>query len=452
MELPVYELTIDDFAEDRVEAIAFVDNPAIQRNWMAFANEKISFDFDDTLSTADGKAKAKEYISQGADIYIISARDSKEGMYSVADELGIDHSRIYATGSNFAKVEKVKELGITKHFDNNPDVVSQLEGIGVKFAFFKFNAVDTEKRIVAGPLMVAEMPIYRNYQGKEFFVKFSAKTIESIVDKFMQEGRITAFNYMHNEEQVISDVYLQQSFIIDSTKGINTPKGYETLADGSWFGFVKVNNDEIWNDFVKTGKLKGFSVEGNFSQKEQFNNQIMTKLEEMLDKLDKKLFGSQETPATEQKVFGSAKLTDGTEITWEGELAQGSPVMLADGSVAPDGQHTLEDGTVISIVGGVVESIAEPVETPEEVNMSAEIEALKLHVAELKSAIESMPKVEAPKDFSNEIEALKETNKELFEAMKVIIESKDDSNKKDAFKKSEKPLTKVDVMIERYKK
>lgn len=359
MELPVYELTIDDFAEDRVEAIAFVDVPAIQRNWMAFNDQ-------------------------------------------------------------------------TK---------------------FEFSAVDTEKRIVAGPLMVAEMPIYRNYQGKEFFVKFSAKTIEQIVDKFMAEGRINAFNYMHNEEQVISDVYLQQSFIIDSTKGINTPKGYEALADGSWFGFVKVNNDEIWNDFVKTGKLKGFSVEGNFSQKEQFNNQIMSKIEQLLEKLNTKFFGEETKvePTEAEKTFGSAKLTDGTEIKWEGELAQGSPIMLADGSVAPDGQHTLEDGTVISVVGGVVESIAEPqsAETEVEVNMSAELESLKLQVTELKSAIESLPKPEAPKDFSAEFMDFK---KEVFEAMKEFIQSADESTKKDTFKKADAPLTKWEIMAQNKQK
>ncbi len=26
----------------------------------------------------------------------------------------------------------------------------------------------------------------------------------------------------------------------------------------------KVNNDEIWADYVKTGKVKGFSLEGMF--------------------------------------------------------------------------------------------------------------------------------------------------------------------------------------------
>jgi hypothetical protein len=32
-------------------------------------------------------------------------------------------------------------------------------------------------------------------------------------------------------------------------------------------GAVKVNNDEIWNNFVKTGKVKGFSIEGYFADK-----------------------------------------------------------------------------------------------------------------------------------------------------------------------------------------
>ena len=36
---------------------------------------------------------------------------------------------------------------------------------------------------------------------------------------------------------------------------------------GSWVGSVKVDNDEVWNDYVKTGKVKGFSIEGYFADK-----------------------------------------------------------------------------------------------------------------------------------------------------------------------------------------
>lgn len=95
--------------------------------------DRVSFDYDGTLSTQDGKLKAEEEIKSGSIVYIISARDSKDGMLGTADNLGIPHDRVYATGSNKAKVEKIIELGISKHYDNNQDVIDELGSIGEKF-------------------------------------------------------------------------------------------------------------------------------------------------------------------------------------------------------------------------------------------------------------------------------------------------------------------------------
>ena len=95
---------------------------------------KISFDFDDTLNTKRGKELAKLEISKGNTLYIISARNDKSGMLAVADELVIPHSRVFATGSNKAKIEKVRELGIERHIDNNSEVISKLPiRVGKKF-------------------------------------------------------------------------------------------------------------------------------------------------------------------------------------------------------------------------------------------------------------------------------------------------------------------------------
>jgi len=94
---------------------------------------KISFDYDGTISTAKGTEFAQRFIDKGDTVYIISARSRKGGMLDKADQLGILHSRVYATGSNEAKVAKVKELGISKHYDNNPDVIKALGSIGVLF-------------------------------------------------------------------------------------------------------------------------------------------------------------------------------------------------------------------------------------------------------------------------------------------------------------------------------
>ena len=95
-----------------------------------FKANRISFDYDGTLSTLKGKELAKLKISQGNILYIISARHSIDGMLSTAKELGIPTDRIYATGSNKAKVEKVLSLGIDTHYDNNQDVINELKGIG----------------------------------------------------------------------------------------------------------------------------------------------------------------------------------------------------------------------------------------------------------------------------------------------------------------------------------
>ena len=94
------------------------------------AGEKISFDFDGTLTTKRGYEKAKQLINEGAEVYIISARQEKDGMLPKANELDIPVGRVYAMGSNQAKIEKVKELGIVTHYDNNVDVIRALRGIG----------------------------------------------------------------------------------------------------------------------------------------------------------------------------------------------------------------------------------------------------------------------------------------------------------------------------------
>jgi hypothetical protein len=48
---------------------------------------------------------------------------------------------------------------------------------------------------------------------------------------------------------------------------------------GSWVVSMKVNNDLIWTDFVKTGKVKGFSIEGYFADKLEMSLQKENELE-----------------------------------------------------------------------------------------------------------------------------------------------------------------------------
>jgi soluble P-type ATPase len=94
---------------------------------------KISFDYDDTLSTKKGSDLAKEFIAKGKEVYIISARNLKVGMIDKARSLGIPLNRVFATGSNENKIAKIKELGIEEHYDNNENVIKKLGSIGRLF-------------------------------------------------------------------------------------------------------------------------------------------------------------------------------------------------------------------------------------------------------------------------------------------------------------------------------
>ena len=111
--------------------------------------------------------------------------------------------------------------------------------------------------------MVAELPIYRRDEQGEYYGLFTAEDIYNIRNKFFKKNYTQEVNAMHDSNQMIEGVYMIESFIIDSDRGIHSPSGFK-LSNGSWFGSYKVDNDEVWNDFVKTGEFKGFSVEGVF--------------------------------------------------------------------------------------------------------------------------------------------------------------------------------------------
>jgi hypothetical protein len=127
---------------------------------------------------------------------------------------------------------------------------------------YKFSAIE-EKRIISGPLMVADLPIYRRDSSGEYYGVFQKEDIYNLRNKFFKQSLDKSVNIMHDSAQMVDGVYMIESFLIDSTRGIFSPKGYN-LTDGSWFGSYKVDNDDIWNDFIKTGEFKGFSVEGLF--------------------------------------------------------------------------------------------------------------------------------------------------------------------------------------------
>jgi len=128
----------------------------------------------------------------------------------------------------------------------------------------KFEIISEEKRIISGPLMLADTPIFRSDDKLgDYYITISKDTILKIVQKFFKKGYQANVNVEHNPDYKVEDMVMFESFISDSARGIAPMKGFEDAPDGSWFGSMKVDNDFAWNE-VKEGNIKGFSVEGIF--------------------------------------------------------------------------------------------------------------------------------------------------------------------------------------------
>jgi hypothetical protein len=97
------------------------------------SGQLISFDYDDVFSTKKGFDLAVDEKAKGNLVYLISARSNKYNMTERATKAGIALNRVYAVGSNKAKIQKVLDLGIDMHYDNNPDVIDKLGKHGKLF-------------------------------------------------------------------------------------------------------------------------------------------------------------------------------------------------------------------------------------------------------------------------------------------------------------------------------
>ena len=288
--------------------------------------EKISIDYDGTLSTTKGELLAKQLISQGNDVYIVTARNSSDStpVNAIADKLGIPHSKIYYTNGK-SKWMKLNELGIKKHIDNNPNVLEDIKKHLplIKTQQFEYNvgglppyvdqlpkkkksyleefeyllnkeqmskqyfAADNEKHIVLGPAMIPDQKIFRkDSMGNPYYVYFSTDTIKMIADKYMK-NKYTDNNDMMHDGEAVPDVFVVESWIKESNNDKSTDYGFEKLPVGTWFVSMKINNPDIWSK-VKEHQLNGFSVSGYFEEVASFKKEelFLYKVAELLKNIE----------------------------------------------------------------------------------------------------------------------------------------------------------------------
>jgi hypothetical protein len=283
-----------------------------------------------------------------------------------------DESGIYAI--SLVDDPATKELFISLSAEKETDI--------------KLATVNEEKRLVVGPVLIPNQLILRNDPdgGEPFNITFEAETIKGIQEKFIKNGFQNNSTIEH-DGQFIEDVTFIETWIKeDDVHDKSVLYGFNQPI-GTLFAMQKVNNDEVWNDYIKTGKVKGFSIDGTKFGLEKINlNSNYMNLEAIANAIKEgfaaiKLSADEPTPEVVAVQLAQMKLNDGVTVLEAASFEAGQEVMIVaeDGTTtpAPVGEHELEDGSILVITeAGMIAEIKTKEEVPMEMSNDEKFESL----------------------------------------------------------------------------
>ena len=260
----------------------------------------------------------------------------------------------------------------------------------------KLAKVDEEKRILMGLVLQPNQLIYRvDEDGNEFEMFFSEQTIRDFSQNFFQSG--FQLNSKLEHDTPIDGVTFTESWLVaDPEKDKSAAYGLEYPV-GSWLVSMKVDNDDIWNNYIKTGELRGFSIDGmveleevNYKtdiQMSKSNKSILALLKDIVSKNEEQLevtLGSVKSGELDIQFEGDS-LEVGTAVFLIGENEE--RVQLADGTYQIDeaGEIVVKDGLVESMSEGEDEEVVEEPEPEVEAELKEEDEEKMVEANEAES-------------------------------------------------------------------
>jgi len=120
-----------------------------------------------------------------------------------------------------------------------------------------------DKRILMGAALIPDKPIYRNIDGEEFYIYFSKETIAKVAEKFYKDSNQKNATLEHS--QVIEGMTIFESWLVEDEQFDKSRKYGLNVPVGTWMISMKVDDEKIWQEYVKDDKVFGFSIEGQFA-------------------------------------------------------------------------------------------------------------------------------------------------------------------------------------------
>lgn len=187
----------------------------------------------------------------------------------------------------------------------------------------EFKTLDADQQILVAPVLLPNYKIHRKDGDFEYFVYATADTIKQAQINFFKKGYQAESQLEHKTK--IVDVCIYESWTIeDPNNDKANALGYKDLPKGTLMMSMKIDNKEVWDDYIKTGKVNGFSMDSYFKlelkniKKTNMNFSNQTLVDILTEALDKIKQTEQPTPL--EPVTSATTETIQTEVEAAAEV------------------------------------------------------------------------------------------------------------------------------------
>ena len=410
--IPVYDAIISD-EQTGMFKISLVDDPAVMSNFLAFDNNrKVQM-----YQVENEEKRLVRGVVMRAD-FPIYRYDKRLGEYYIIYKA----EQIRTMAEKYLLESRQNDVNLMHQQD------SDVNGVQMVQYFIKGNGISVEgfEGIADGSLF-AEFHIVNDeiwdavkegtYKGFSLEGVFDlvpeqdADKVEEIVDsldgafsRFFNDTKQFTMGKLKRFKAALLKA-LAEFAVVTTDKGILAWDGDEDLkvGDSVYLEDEEGNRTPAEDGEYKTDENKTIVVaDGKVA--DILDPEVEVDAPEVDETTEEAEEVAEETeePAEEDQTLASVA-TDKGDLLFEGELAEGTEVFVADeeGNRTPaeDGDYILEDGRTLKVAEGKVAEIVEaetpteeetPAESEEVAALKAENEALKAEVAILKSQVETL--------------------------------------------------------------
>ena len=184
-------------------------------------------------------------------------------------ELLIDENDLLLSGVNAISIVE------------NPAIASDFIALGDQKPIL-LAEVNKDKQILMGAALIPDKPIYRKDGDEEYYVYFSKETIAKTAEAFFRNNNQNNATLEHAE--VLDNMTVFESWIVEDPEYDKSKKYGLEVPEGTWMVSMKVDDKDVWDNYVKDNKVFGFSIEGKFANVLRKESSDMDFSDQVLDK------------------------------------------------------------------------------------------------------------------------------------------------------------------------